>query len=492
MLFNSAIFILLFLPVTLAGFYLLARRSQVGALAWLAFASVVFYGWGDPMRLVPIILASATFNFLVARLLLYRRARLILIGGVAGNLLYLAYFKYAGLLVETAAAVLHRPLAPVHVTLPIGISFFTFTQIAFLVDTWRRSAREYHPVNYGLFVAFFPHLIAGPIIHHAEVMPQFEDRRIRQWDAGLSAEALRWFTIGLFKKLVVADHVQPVAALVFEASKGSVQIGFVDAWAGAVAYALQLYFDFSGYSDMAIGLALLFGVRFPVNFNSPYQSLSLIEFWRRWHITLSRFLRDYLYIPLGGNRQGPIRRYLNLFVTMVLGGLWHGASWNFAAWGAIHGAGLVCNHLWRSLTTRRLPPVVAWGLTFGFAVFAWVPFRAENWHSAIAIWRGMAGGTWLYRHMPLVANMYWMVNLHALKTLPEKIAAAELTIAALEKVLICFVALAGIFLPNSARIVERLLPHLGVKLALAFGLAFGLMTGFLIFHPPTEFLYFRF
>jgi D-alanyl-lipoteichoic acid acyltransferase DltB (MBOAT superfamily) len=258
-------------------------------------------------------------------------------------------------------------------------------------------AKEYDPIDYGLFVTYFPHLIAGPILHHKEMMPQFKGLRADRLRADDVAVGLTIFIIGLFKKVVLADGV---AAYVPTAFGGAAEPELGAAWMGTLAYTLQLYFDFSGYSDMAVGLSRLFGVDLPLNFDSPYKAGSIVEFWRRWHMTLSRFLRDYLYIPLGGGRCGPARRYANLMATMILGGLWHGAGWTFAAWGALHGGYLVLNHLWRALKRRLgllpgepgpLRRLGAWALTFLAVVVAWVPFRATSWGQAREVLEGLAG-----------------------------------------------------------------------------------------------------
>jgi alginate O-acetyltransferase complex protein AlgI len=285
------------------------------------------------------------------------------------------------------------------IVLPLGISFFTFTQIAFLVDVRSGIAREYSFVHYLLFVTYFPHLIAGPIIHHREVMPQFAAPETYRPRGDHFAIGLTLFTIGLAKKVLLADNLAEYADAVFDAARDGERPPLIAAWAGALSYTLQLYFDFSGYSDMAVGLSLLFGIRLPFNFDSPYKARNIAEFWRRWHMTLSRFLRDYLYIPLGGNRHGPARRYVNLFVTMVLGGLWHGASWTFVAWGALHGAYLVLHHGWRRWAGRAasgtgaapaasLPALL---LTFLCVVVGWVFFRAADFETARVMLLGMAG-----------------------------------------------------------------------------------------------------
>src|SRR3954471_6771505 len=396
MLFNSASFVFVYLPITWIG-YLLAQRlpwARVG-IAWLALASLVFYGYWNP-AFVPLLAVSILLNYAAGRALEAglggppgRRKRL-LVAAVAVNLLALGYYKYANLISSSVGALTGTATPVFDVLLPIGISFYTFTQIAYLVDAYSGKRPEKSFVAYVLFVTFFPHLIAGPVLHHAEMMPQFlrEQRAVR---FALALEGLLFFACGLAKKVVIADSVAPAANRAFLLAESGT-LGFVDSWFGALAYTTQIYFDFSGYSDMAIGLALLFGIRLPLNFNSPYRAASMVEFWRRWHMTLSRFLRDYLYIPLGGNRQGPARRHVNLMITMLLGGLWHGASWTFVAWGGLHGAYLVINHLWNIYRPRRLPLFMGSALTFLAVVVAWVFFRAGSFGGSANMLRGMFAG----------------------------------------------------------------------------------------------------
>ena len=413
MLFNSVEFIFTFLPVTLALFWVLLRFGNRPAALLLLLASLFFYGWWSPRHVV-LLLASIAFNYGVGaalgRMRDARWRRLLLAFGIAVALGLLAFFKYADFALASLSWLPGIDLEPLGILLPIGISFYTFTQIAFLVDAWRGEAREYDPVHYALFVTYFPHLIAGPILHHREMMPQFKALRWEHLRADDIAVGLTIFIIGLFKKVVLADGV---AGFVPYAFTPDVAPGLAAAWSGALAYTLQLYFDFSGYSDMAIGLSRLFGVDLPLNFASPYKATSIIEFWRRWHMTLSRFLRDYLYIPLGGSRHGGNRRYANLLATMLLGGLWHGAGWTFLLWGALHGAYLAVNHLWRAARSRlgrlpgestRLGLIVAGGLTFLAVVTAWVPFRASSLAQAGHVLAGMVGLNGLALPKPLEAG----------------------------------------------------------------------------------------
>ncbi|WP_197678983.1 MBOAT family O-acyltransferase [Pseudomonas mandelii] len=271
--------------------------------------------------------------------------------GVISNLLLLCYYKYSNFFLGEVARSTGVHMPTLELVLPLGISFFTFTQIAFLVDAWKGKAQEYNFWHYLLFVTWFPHLIAGPILHHGQMMPQFKDPEIYRIRSRNISIGVALFAVGLGKKLLLADPISTYADPVFHAAATGQAIGPMIAWVGAIAYTLQIYFDFSGYSDMAVGLSMLFGIHLPINFNSPYKARNIIEFWRRWHMTLSQFLRDYLYIPLGGNRKGETRRLVNLMLTMLLGGLWHGANWTFVIWGALHGAYLCINHMF-----QKIPP----------------------------------------------------------------------------------------------------------------------------------------
>ena len=396
MLFNSYHFIFLFLPVALAGYFVAGRFGNLAPVIWLALASLVFYSVSN-WQFVALLLASIAFNYLIGLLLISGRLRpasrfAVLTAGVAGDLAVLGYFKYAGFLAANLNAIFSTGLT-LNILLPVGISFYTFTQIAFLVDAFRGKVARYALPHYALFVTYFPHLIAGPILHHRDMIPQFEESK--RPDPHLILCGLIIFAIGLFKKTCLADGIQPLVSLAF----GPDAPTFDQAWLGALAYTFQLYFDFSGYSDMAIGISLMFGIFLPLNFNSPYKATSIIDFWRRWHMTLSQFLRDYLYIPLGGNRHGRTLRYVNLMITMVLGGLWHGAAWTFVIWGALHGAYLCINHAWSNYGPavaprfERAANLAAFVVTFVAVVIAWVFFRADSLSTATYVLGRMADPT---------------------------------------------------------------------------------------------------
>lgn len=393
MLFNSPVFLFAFLPLVLLIVSAILRMAgrRAGVISLIA-ASFLFYGWDRPVLML-LLAGSIIVNWMIARYLAStgagRRKLLVLWIGIFANLVVLGYFKYADFFAGMVG--LHAR----GIVLPLAISFFTFQQIAFLVDTYRGQTGLTGPLNYAASVAFFPHLIAGPLIHYKKIMAQFETRfevSLQNFWIGLPL-----FAIGLAKKCGIADPIASLCDPIYaRAVRGPLDV--ISAWIAAFGYTAQLYFDFSAYSDMAIGLGFMFGIALPINFLSPYKATSAIEFWRRWHITLSKFLRDYLYIPLGGNRLGRERRYLNLMLVMLLGGLWHGAGWTFVVWGGMHGAYLVINHAWRHLVTRNislsvqraLAPVYA-TVTFLAVVFAWVLFRSADVDTAMHVFTGMFG-----------------------------------------------------------------------------------------------------
>jgi alginate O-acetyltransferase complex protein AlgI len=396
LLFNSLAFLLLYLPIVVAVFFWLGRLNRQYAAAWLAAASLFFYGYWDHRYLL-LLGTSIAFNYWMGYCIGHapQPIRKTWLGlAIGSDLALLAYYKYADFFIVSVNGVAGTNWPLLNIALPIGISFFTFTQIAFLVDTYQGKVNEYRFVHYGLFVTYFPHLIAGPVLHHKEMMPQFADPRNYRASALNISVGLSIFVVGLAKKVLIADNIAPIANAVFQPDA---QPPLVEAWIGVMAYTMQLYFDFSGYSDMAIGLSRMFGVQLPLNFHSPYKAENISEFWRRWHMTLSRFLRDYLYIPLGGNRSGPYARYRNLLLTMLLGGLWHGAGWTYVVWGGLHGLYLVIHQVWQGLMTRlgwKTGTAYAVGarlLTFAAVAFAWIFFRAWDFATAADIIGGMFG-----------------------------------------------------------------------------------------------------
>lgn len=399
MIFSSWQFILLFLPISFfVYFWLNHRRLTIAGKVWLVAASLFFYAYWD-IQYLPLILGSIFMNFAIGTgLAQAHRAvqdnrkehhkinrKVVLTTGIAANLILLGYFKYTDFLLSNVNTLFGTDYPLPHILLPLAISFFTFTQIVYLVDSYRGETAEYDLLNYSLFVTFFPHLIAGPIVHHRQIMPQFSSRWTLSRRYSNVLKGLFIFSIGLFKKVVIADSFAVWANAGFD---GHHALDFYSAWATSLSYTFQLYFDFSGYCDMAIGASLLFNIWLPINFNSPYKALDIQDFWRRWHITLSSFLRDYLYIPLGGNRSGEFRTYINLFATFVLGGLWHGATWMFVIWGALHGAALVVHRFWKQLRCP-MPPALAWVVTFMFVNITWVFFRAKTLDDAMRVLSGM-------------------------------------------------------------------------------------------------------
>ncbi len=343
-------------------------------------------------------------------------AKIVLALGISANILCIAYFKYANFFVDNLNSITGADVRLGSIILPLAISFFTFQQVAYLVDVYRNEARETNFLRYALFVLFFPQLIAGPIVHHKEMMPQFARRILDSARAENITIGVTIFVIGLSKKVLIADTVAEFSTPVFVIAEQGGSIDFYSAWTAALSYTFQIYFDFSGYSDMAVGAARLFGIRLPMNFYSPYRTTSIIDFWRTWHMTLSRFLRDYLYIPIGGGRKGPYRRVLNILVTMLLGGLWHGAGWTFMVWGGLHGVYLIVNHIWRELPFAQIKNTNGFNaallrqfyriITFLSVVVAWVFFRAETFDGATRILRGMVAidgikiPTGVFRHLP--------------------------------------------------------------------------------------------
>jgi len=516
-LFNSFEFLFLFLPLLLLVFFRLGGYSHRLAAVWLTAASLFFYGWWNPAYL-GLLLASIVFNYSIGYALARgndigsRRRRRLLALGVGGDLALLGYYKYANFFIDSVNTGLGTSYGFAEIILPLGISFFTFTQIAFLVDAARGQAKEFDFIHYSLFVTYFPHLIAGPVLHHKEMMPQFGQASTYRYNPEFMTVGLTVFALGLFKKVVLADGIAPYVGPLFAAAEQGGGLTLLQAWGGALAYALQLYFDFSGYSDMAIGLSYMIGVRLPLNFNSPYKAVNIADFWRRWHMTLSRFLRDYLYIPLGGNRHGPARRYLNLLATMLLGGLWHGAGWTFVIWGGLHGFYLVVHQAWqawrrhlghdltRSTRTGRFFGVL---LTFLAVLVGWVFFRAQTLQGGQAIVQAMLGlnGVSLPEAVALRAGplAQWLATAGVVFTPGggREFLLNYLWVATL---------LALVFLaPNTQEIMQRFKPALNHRpgptlsrlawapqrrwvLAMAVVLACGLLS----LTRPSEFLYFQF
>lgn len=383
MLFNSYIFILFFLPFTLLGYYglnylKLYRLSNL----FLIGMSLCFYGYFEHRYLL-IICGSILVNYLLSRGILYwekkrRISRLLMILGIGINVVVIFYFKYYDFFLENINAVFGKSFALKNILLPLGISFFTFQQISYLVDSYRGETKEYRLDEYALFVSFFPQLIAGPIVLHGEMIPQFKNPENRRLIPQNFAKGMYLFALGLFKKVIIADTFGKAVALGF----GDIEaLSSMEAWIVSLSYTFQIYFDFSGYCDMAIGIGYLFNVELPANFNSPYKADSITEFWGRWHMSLTRFLRTYIYIPLGGNRKGMARTCLNVMIVYLVSGIWHGANWTFILWGLLHG-GLCCLNRLFTKSWEKLGVITRWFMTFMAINILWVLFRAEDIASA--------------------------------------------------------------------------------------------------------------
>ena len=397
MVFGSFQFIFVFLPVVLAGFFWLGQKNVRWAQLWLLLASFVFYStW--TFSLLPVLCCSTLVNYLAFKWIIHplrtpKAKSGAVYAAVCANLALLLYFKYANFFISSVNSLVGSEMSALKILMPIGISFFTFTQISYLVDAAHGKAEDAGFLHYLMFTSYFPYIVAGPVLHHKEILPQMADAGNYRLHVSNLTVGMSLFIFGLAKKLVIADNLVPIVDTVFATESPK----FLQAWIGLLAYSFQLYFDFSGYSDMAIGVSRLFGIQIPYNFNSPYKAASVSEFWLRWHISLSRFLRNYLYISLGGNRSGQFARYRNLLLTMLLGGLWHGSNWTFVIWGGLHGLYLCIQHGWQSLRKRYLPNftglphLFAQLLTFLAVMLAWCFFRANDVHAAFSLLAGLLG-----------------------------------------------------------------------------------------------------
>jgi D-alanyl-lipoteichoic acid acyltransferase DltB (MBOAT superfamily) len=468
----------------------LRKRLITGAKGFLVFASLFFYSWWNVLYL-PLILSSMLFNYVVGNSLNKSEDKIksfsrksILIFGIGANLSLLGYFKYADFFIENFNLAFDGSMPLLHLALPLAISFFTFQQIAYLVDSYRKETKEYDFLNYALFVTFFPQLIAGPIVHHKEMMPQFASKWNLVKNYRNIALGLFIFSIGLFKKVVIADTFATWATPGFDVAT---TLNFFEAWATSLSYTFQLYFDFSGYTDMAIGAALLFNIKLPINFNSPYKALDIQDFWRRWHITLSRFLRDYIYIPLGGNRKGSFRTYNNLIATFILGGLWHGAGWTFIFWGFLHGLALAIHRVWKNLGFT-MNKYLAWFITFNFVNIAWVFFRANEWEDAIKVLKGMFGFNSIVVSKQFANTFNYINPLNDFFILKGTKFSELISIYTLEFIILGFIIIS---LKNSNEIIKdrKVFDN---KFIVWFAVLFGLSLLYMNLSSGSEFLYFNF
>lgn len=497
MLFNSPVFIFLYLPIVIAVYFFLnSRRLVLAGKAWLVVASLFFYGWWNPAYL-SLILVSILVNFVIGSSMqrgavqqrkgVSRRVMLLL--GIVFNVGILAYFKYADFFISNVNALLGTQLPLLQLLLPLAISFFTFQQIAYLVDCYDEGGLEYDFLNYCLFVTFFPQLIAGPIVHHKEMMPQFSTPRNYFVNWKNMSIGLFIFAIGLFKKVYIADDLSIYPDTAYPKAE---LLTFFDAWVASLSYTLQLYFDFSGYTDMAIGAALMLNIRLPLNFNSPYKAVNIQDFWRRWHMTLSRWLRDYLYIPLGGNKRGQWRTYTNLFATFLIGGLWHGAGWPFVIWGALHGAAATIHKAWQAMglsMNRYLGGV----LTFFFVHFAWVFFRADSTSQAVSMFKALFGLNGFMMKESYARSLEALTGLTIYNPLWASMEYIALTKGAINRLIIF--SLIVFLAPNSIQLAKgqgwlsfKASPVKAVMLAAILAIALTTM----LMSRGTAFLYFNF
>ncbi len=466
MIFNSFEFIFLFLPIVWVLYYILGKLHIPFAKVWLVVASLFFYGYWNPAYL-PLILLSLFVNFAIGNFLGRNKGgkfrKVVLVIGILFNVLLLGYYKYFDFFIGNVNFFFDTNIPLKNILLPLAISFYTFQQIAYVVDSYRLETKKYSFLNYSIFVTLFPQLIAGPIVYHGQMVPQFSDKKIYSIQFDNIAKGLTIFALGLFKKVAIAD----VFAKYANSGYSSVDsLTFVDSWITSLSYTLQLYFDFSGYSDMAIGLALLFNIKMPTNFNSPYKALDIQDFWRRWHITLSGFLTTYLYIPLGGNRKGKYRTYTNIFIIFFVSGIWHGAGWTFIIWGTMHGvASIICR--WWKLAGFKMNKIVAWMTTFLFVHLAWVFFRAVTLADAVTVLKAMFGlnGTKLEGLYTLFNEKLWIIGLYLIVGL-----------------------LLSWFAKNSIEIMDRQKRSVGMALFIAVLLFYGAMQ----LQQVSEFLYFNF
>lgn len=472
MLFNSYEFLFAFLPITFfVYFYLNQKRLTVASKGFLVFASLFFYSWWDIVYL-PLILSSILFNYVCGAQLSKKEVsdvlaskKNILIFGIIANLSLLGYFKYADFFISNVNLAVGSNVSLLNLALPLAISFFTFQQITYLVDSYRGLTKSYGFLNYAVFVTFFPQLIAGPIVHHSEMMPQFHGLRSKVKNYRNIFVGLFIFSIGLFKKVVIADTFAVWATHGFDVATS---LNFFESWATSLSYTFQLYFDFSGYSDMAIGLALLFNIKLPINFNSPYKATSIQDFWRRWHMTLSRFLRDYVYIPLGGNRKGEMKAYTNIMATFILGGIWHGAGWTFVFWGLLHGLAITIHRAWARFGFR-MNRVLAWFITFNFINISWVFFRGREFSDAIKVLSGMFGMNGMGGLLSVIE--FGGDKINSLFTL-------------LLSCIVCFM----IFNKNSQQLSLKVSARLPVVIFMSLLFSLSILS----FNKVSEFLYFNF
>ncbi|MGG0720103.1 MBOAT family O-acyltransferase [Robertmurraya massiliosenegalensis] len=484
MLFNSFEFIFVFLPIVfLVYFYLNKKRLIIVSKTWLVFSSLFFYSWWN-IAYLPLILTSLFFNYAVGSALSKDQTRVsrkaVLVLGIVFNAGLLGYFKYSDFFISNINALFTSNIALLKLALPLAISFFSFQQIAYLVDAYRKETKEYDFLNYAFFVTFFPQLIAGPIVHHKEMIPQLAKLRSKVINYKNISLGIFIFSIGLFKKVAIADTFAIWATQGFDKADS---LTFFEGWITSLSFTFQLYFDFSGYTDMAIGAALLFNIVLPMNFNSPYKALDIQDFWRRWHITLSRFLTQYIYIPLGGSRKGEVRTYFNILIIFLISGFWHGAGWTFIFWGFLHGIASVVNRYWKK-AGFKLNKLLAWFITFNFVNVAWVFFRATTWEDALKVLKGMLGFNG-YSIPQFFSNSLTFLSDYGIIFSDFFLGNME----TMKSILAIFIAFfISVFMKNSIQLTENFRPTFSSSIVIVFILVYSLLQ----LNKISEFLYFNF
>ena len=506
MLFHESIFIFAFLPLVVPLYLLFKIKLDTKiSIIFLGIASIIFYGYWD-IKYVPLLIISIIFNYFIGQKLIkeLNKNTLILSVAIFINLFLLILFKYSSMIINNINTIFNFNFNLNYPDLPLGISFFTFLQIAYIVDCSKAKVKKTSFSSYFLFVSFFPHLIAGPLVHHKDLIPQFSGKSkkiVENISVGLII-----FGIGLFKKLVLSEYVSGSSDNMFNSVENGIMPTFVEAWIGVISFTLLIYFDFSAYSDMAIGLSKMLGIRLPENFNSPYKSVNIIEFWKRWHITLSNFLKNYLYIPLGGNRFGELKKYRNILIVMILAGLWHGANWTFVLWGTIHGCFLLINHYWQKKKFFNINYYISFCLTFISIMIAWVPFRSLSITSAINVYKGMLG------------QFGFVLPEHYIKILPHSFTEILLKLGiqfshvngygGKNQIIVLIMLLFFVFkLPNTQEIFQKYRPILGqnkneystflkweptLKSSIIIGIIFSYLLLLVIQGKSGEFIYFQF
>ncbi|WP_022756329.1 MBOAT family O-acyltransferase [Butyrivibrio fibrisolvens] len=480
MSFNSYIFILCLLPISFIGYFALSRKKQEYGLLWMAASSLVFYAWAG-ISILLLFIASLILNYIFTLFIKRSNSKLILALGIILNVILLIYFKYSGFLVQNINALFNTDFIFKNIALPLGISFFTFTQISWLVDTYRGEIRDYSFLEYVLFISYFPKMAEGPIALHGDILPQFRDKSRKTIDYDNISRGIMIFVLGLFKKLMIADTLGKAVDWGFN---NVLDLYSMDIWIVMLCYTLQIYFDFSGYCDMAAGVSLLFNIELPVNFNSPYKALSITDFWKRWHISLTSFLRKYVYFPLGGSRKGTVRTYINMMIVFIISGIWHGANWTFILWGALHGACQVLHRIFRKPFDKLFAPV-RWFITFLFVNIAWLLFRADS----VAQWWYMVGKAFGIKYRTMHEELVSVFKIPRLRSVLSVagISYSDMGVYVFGMVLMLCVCMFICLVPRNN--LERQHRTSVWTLALTFVL---FMVCFLSLSNVTSFLYFNF